>query len=189
VSRPSFDSRSACWPLSVSTWSGSAEQVAPGSPRSCRGACHCHDPPRWTLDVSSLSATSDAAYASKDAPVRIHTACCAGCLPLAGALPAAAGRSRSARQPQRARRGRIERPPIGLPFVCRPGGTNESVSSVAVLLLSARSADPPRRSLPGSSTCRPCRHPQGRGALPAVRLNKALDELIDAARLGQLPMA
>jgi hypothetical protein len=44
-------------------------------------------PPRRTLDASSLSATSDAAYASRDAPARIHAACCAGCLPLAAALP------------------------------------------------------------------------------------------------------
>src|SRR5690349_13164864 len=44
-------------------------------------------PPRRTLDVSSLSATQGAAYASKGAPARIRAACRAGCLPLADALP------------------------------------------------------------------------------------------------------
>src|SRR6266536_3274113 len=44
------------------------------------------NPPRRTLDVSSLSGSWDAAYASKGAPAHIHAAC-ARCLPLADALP------------------------------------------------------------------------------------------------------
>src|ERR1700735_223521 len=44
-----------------------ADQAVPGSPGACRGACPCHEPSPPTVDVFSLSATSDAGYASKDA--------------------------------------------------------------------------------------------------------------------------
>src|SRR6185312_297221 len=64
-----------------------AEQVVPGSPRSCRSACPCHDPSTPDSGCTLTPCHLRRWFCIEGRITRIRAACCAGCLPLADALP------------------------------------------------------------------------------------------------------
>src|SRR6266576_1049091 len=61
--------------------------------------------------------------------------------------------------------------------------SNRAAGSALQMALGAHPAEPDR----GRSCCR-CRHPWACRALPAFCLDEALDELVDVALLGKVPL-